>query len=214
DLCGRLFFHSNPICNIIVTVPENSELTHTIEWTPAEFLYGVENYRLMAVYGDDSANEIGYYQLEDLRVTYDIESYVRLRHARKEYVTNNYCYYIEAYENNEKIDNLSPAYAKSNIACTSHQPVVWIPNAFAPGSFVDKNKYFRPIVSFVDEYSYKMTIFDKNGLEVFSTSETTGVWDGKIKGTRAPAGIYVYRIAYSNSAGNDFEHTGILNLVY
>ena len=214
DPCKRLSGYSNVSCNIVVNVAGNPELSHTVNWTPAEFVSGVDYYNVLALFGESSAFLAGQSDFTELSYSHNIEYYVGLRHARKEYVPNNYCYYIEAFENSGAHSQPSLGFSRSNIACTSHQPVVWMPTAFAPGSFNEKNKFFGPVVSFVDFTSYKMTIFNRFGMEVYSTNETFGAWDGTIKGVRAPADTYIYRIEYSNGAGNDFEQTGFFNLLY
>lgn len=69
---------------------------------------------------------------------------------------------------------------------------MFIPNSFTPNDD-DKNDYFSP--SFQCEYSYfTLTIFDRWGNTVYSSTNINGKWDGKFKGNPCPDDVYVYKL--------------------
>ncbi len=214
DPCGKVSAYSAPCCNIVATTSGTRDLTHFIEWTSAEFISGVDVYSIKGVFGGAAPISVADSDFADLFFTNSISSYVSLRHARKEYVTNSYCYYVEAYENNELIPQPVYGYSKSNLACVKHTPIIYIPTAFAPSSFIEKNKVFRPVISFSEEFTYEMIIFDRWGLEVFSTNDTFEGWNGYVGDKRAPADIYMYRISFKNAGMQDHTETGYFVLRY
>jgi gliding motility-associated-like protein len=83
-----------------------------------------------------------------------------------------------------------------------------IPNAFTPTSD-GKNDAFRPVLNqlFTD---YKMTIFNRSGMPIFSTSNYNTGWDGKLKnGQPAAVGNYIYVITYAGIGNTKPQiHTG------
>lgn len=75
-----------------------------------------------------------------------------------------------------------------------------IPNSFTPNED-NRNDYFFPVVQ-CDYSYYNMTISDKWGNTVFSTSNPHGKWDGRFKGNLCPEEVYIYRIE-SMEKGSD-----------
>lgn len=77
---------------------------------------------------------------------------------------------------------------------------VFIPNSFTPNDD-DRNDYFWPI--FQCDYSYfSLTIMDRWGNTVYTSTNVNGKWDGKFKGNPCPDDVYVYRIE-AIQKGND-----------
>jgi len=77
---------------------------------------------------------------------------------------------------------------------------VFIPNSFTPNDD-DRNDYFWPI--FQCDYSYfSLTIMDRWGNTVYTSTNMNGKWDGKFKGNPCPDDVYVYRIE-AIQKGND-----------
>jgi gliding motility-associated-like protein len=69
---------------------------------------------------------------------------------------------------------------------------VYIPNSFTPNDD-DRNDLFSP--AFQCEYNYfSLTIFDRWGNTVYTSSNINGKWDGKFKGNPCPDDVYVYRL--------------------
>lgn len=69
---------------------------------------------------------------------------------------------------------------------------IYIPNSFTPNDD-DRNDLFSPV--FQCEYSYfMMTIFDRWGNTVYTSTNINGKWDGKFKSNPCPDDVYVYRL--------------------
>ncbi len=69
---------------------------------------------------------------------------------------------------------------------------VYIPNSFTPNDD-DRNDLFWPV--FQCDYSYfSLTIMDRWGNIVYTSTNINGKWDGKFKGNPCPDDVYVYRL--------------------
>ena len=89
----------------------------------------------------------------------------------------------------------------SNVTCVVHRPVVYIPNAFSPGSNVGVNQVFKPTLIYSDPHDYKMTIFNRWGAEIFSTNDPNTGWDGTDHGEPQTMGGYAYIIQFMSDDG-------------
>jgi gliding motility-associated-like protein len=77
---------------------------------------------------------------------------------------------------------------------------VYIPNSFTPNDD-DRNDLFSPV--FQCEYNYfSITIFDRWGNTVYTSTNMNAKWDGKFKGNPCPDDVYVYRLE-AIQKGND-----------
>ena len=115
-------------------------------------------------------------------------------------------YQVEAFEKN----TAGGVSSLSNIVTAVRQPIVMIPNAFAPKGI---NQVFRPKMRYVDNTKYQMLIFNKWGQQIFETSDLAIPWDGKQNGEYVPIGIYFYRLEYSSFSGEIFTKTGAVVVV-
>lgn len=69
---------------------------------------------------------------------------------------------------------------------------IYIPNSFTPNDD-DRNDLFAPV--FQCEYNYfLLTIFDRWGNTVYTSTNINGKWDGRFKNNPCPDDVYVYRI--------------------
>lgn len=103
--------------------------------------------------------------------------------------SGRFCYRIIAQEGNNQYG--FSEISISNEVCTAVDPIVYIPNAFTPEGL---NPVFRPVVSFIDIYSYELTILDRWGQRVFSTKDLNEGWDGthQLTGDLVESGTYSY----------------------
>ena len=80
---------------------------------------------------------------------------------------------------------------------------VWFPNVFTPETEI--NNRFGAITT-VEVTEFKLTIYNRRGQVLFSTTDPTASWDGTCNGVSQPQGTYVYhwymRDAY------DYRRTG------
>jgi len=88
---------------------------------------------------------------------------------------------------------------------------MFIPNSFSPNED-NRNDYFHPQCTC--EYSYfYLSISDRWGNSVYTSTNINGKWDGRFKGNLCPEDIYVYRIE-STEKGSDRKsvRTGKISL--
>lgn len=71
---------------------------------------------------------------------------------------------------------------------------VYIPNAFTPNND-GKNDFFKAQV-FGKATSFKLEVFDRGGQLVFQTTDPKLQWDGSIKGSILPTGVFVWICTY------------------
>ncbi|HNO06478.1 MAG TPA: gliding motility-associated C-terminal domain-containing protein, partial [Flavobacteriales bacterium] len=70
---------------------------------------------------------------------------------------------------------------------------LFVPDAFTPnGDGV--NDVFTPIVNGVLEEGYRFMVFDRWGLEIFSTERPGTGWNGELDGMEAPVDVYVWKV--------------------
>lgn len=75
-----------------------------------------------------------------------------------------------------------------------------IPNSFTPNED-NRNDYFFPVSTCDYSYFY-ITITDRWGNTVYSSSNLNGKWDGRFKGNLCPEDIYIYRIESTERGGD------------
>ena len=123
-----------------------------------------------------------------------------------------FCYYIEA------IEGVTTPYGPvvegsfSNISCVSQTPILFVPNTFTPNGD-EHNEVFLPVSFFVSEIGYSFVVYNRSGMEMFSTNDPTKGWDGTYIGNLVQNGNYVYHVQYINGVGDLTEKTDIITLV-
>lgn len=84
--------------------------------------------------------------------------------------------------------------ASDNVAITSVDCVILFPNAFTPNGD-GRNDYFKILNAF-NLTDYKLTIYNRWGQLVYSTSDFRQGWDGQLKGLPQDPGMFVYYSSY------------------
>lgn len=87
---------------------------------------------------------------------------------------------------------------------------LFIPNAFTPGEAT--NNVFKP-ESEKQISDFEMKIFSRGGMQVFSCKNINQGWNGYVKGSLAPSGVYVYIITYKDSKNKKHTQKGSLMLL-
>lgn len=85
-----------------------------------------------------------------------------------------------------------------------------IPNAFTPNED-GVNDVWK--VAYRSLLSFKCSIFDRYGNEIFSFSDPSQGWDGKYKGKIAKPGVYFYVIEALGADGKKYKKGGDINLI-
>ncbi|MDQ3046484.1 MAG: gliding motility-associated C-terminal domain-containing protein [Bacteroidota bacterium] len=118
-------------------------------------------------------------------------------------------YYIEALEGFGNTYGFSEN-SLSNIAEAYQDPIVFVPNAFKP---IGQNPIFIPVTTFVDFTEYEFSVFNRWGLQVFTTNMVDQGWDGMHKSSKCEMGVYVYLVRFKTSKGEYIEFKGSVTLL-
>lgn len=88
----------------------------------------------------------------------------------------------------------------------------YVPNAFTPNTD-GNNEVFLPKVH--DVANYEFAIYSRNGELIFYTNNPEQGWDGTVKGSPAPQGVYVWKINYAKigTPNEMLVKTGSLTLI-
>ena len=87
----------------------------------------------------------------------------------------------------------------------------FIPSAFTPNGD-GLNDLFYVKANF-EPRNFEMTIFNRGGDRVFQTRDMNIGWDGKMRGSTLPFGVYVYIISYKDKDGNELQKQGQILLI-
>lgn len=91
------------------------------------------------------------------------------------------------------------------------QTTLFVPNTFTPDGN-NLNNEFLPIVH--DVFSYKLSIFDRWGELLFTTTDIKEGWDGTYRGKNCKDGTYTYKIEYTDIQSREIiVKTGFVNLL-
>ena len=91
---------------------------------------------------------------------------------------------------------------------------LYIPNTFTPNGD-SNNDTFNPIATYEDIQRYELTIFDRWGKQLFSTSDSEEGWDGLHQNEEVPTGTYVWllKIKPDENNANYIEKMGHIHLL-
>ncbi|MCX6287342.1 MAG: gliding motility-associated C-terminal domain-containing protein, partial [Bacteroidetes bacterium] len=89
---------------------------------------------------------------------------------------------------------------------------VYFPGAFSPNGD-GLNDYFHPIGPALS--TFRLTIYDRWGQQVFTTNNQETGWDGTSKGSSCPVGVYSYIATYelSDTSGTSGKVHGTVTLL-
>jgi len=94
--------------------------------------------------------------------------------------------------------------------------ILWyIPNSFTPNED-GINDVWKPVGVTLDATNYKLTIFDRWGVQVFTTTDLDQGWNGSKSagGYYVDAGVYTYLIKVTSATTEEkFEFTGSVTVV-
>jgi gliding motility-associated-like protein len=184
--CGRPVGTSNISNNIVLHIFAQ-ESTIYLSWNAYKtWMVGVDHYDVYRNMALPDANKWTLIGSANGTTFSDLDTF-------GEYSKEGICYRVIAIEASG--DTLQfAASSLSNTVCHIDPPNVWVPNAFNPGSLVEKDKTFKPIILHIDLQQSDMTIYNAWGEEVYYTGDISIPWDGSYKGAQAPSGVYWYII--------------------
>ncbi len=121
-----------------------------------------------------------------------------------------FSYYIEATEGNGNTFGFNEI-SLSNTAEGYQDFKIFIPNAFFPDG--EHNTVFKPVTLYVNVTDYQFQVFNRMGLQVFSTENLTEGWDGTYNGRICEFGVFVYMIRFKSSRGEYIDLKGSVTLL-
>ena len=131
--------------------------------------------------------------------------------------TGKYYYRVEAVQGpilpsavNGYPNDLTPQVSNSNIAEALQDPLMFVPNAFAPDGI---NNTFGPKGQFFQFNKFEMTIYNRWGEQVYLTNDINKGWDGTVDEKDASTGSYVYMIRYLDGDGEEKRKKGSVTLI-
>lgn len=200
DSCQTNSAESNKAKTILLTVSSKENEYAILNWTPYE----------------DWAGGVSTYELERGG---DVTSFKTLLYLNNtSYLDNNFlpdsinytdqkqqCYHIIA---REKDGNQS--ISSSNVVCLPFVPQVWIPNAFSPNNDSLNDVFITKCISIK---SFQISIFNRWGEQVFTSSNIHEGWKGTFKNKPVEEGIYLYKINGYTENGDVIHYTGNVSLI-
>ena len=216
DSCGAYMSTSNEASTILlrikadpVTRVNRLEWTNVLGWKGGTFAYKI--YRFLD--GRPLRDPLTKFP-DTTRTTvfYDSLQLINENITAGNPSQGEYCYYIEAIENEPTFNGVLPALTYSNEVCVNQQPYLTVPNAFSPNGD-GNNETFRPVVIYFDLSSYEFSIMNRWGETIYKTNNVGASWDGSKNGQPVPQGVYVYTVRYKASTGQQFEKVGTVTLV-
>ena len=87
---------------------------------------------------------------------------------------------------------------------------VFIPNAFTPNED-GYNDIFIPVGYGIE--AIRLTVFDRWGVQIFTSYENNIGWDGSYKGKQCEQGVYTYKAEIKTMAGHTVQRVGHVTLL-
>lgn len=207
DSCNNVIMTSNTATTMLLTATIAPNLEVMLSWNDyGTWLGAVDEYKVYrAIDGAWDPVPIGTvsYTGNGGTFTDDVSPYFTS--------TGIFSYRVIAIEKNVNAFGFKDSSA-SNVARVFQYPKIYVPNAFTPnGDMV--NDIFMPVVGFFADGTYTLTVFDRTGTPVFSTTNPAEGWDGKKKNRPCPEGVYMYLIQCKASNGDDTKVSGTISLI-
>ena len=108
--------------------------------------------------------------------------------------TSDMEYVVTAKDANKCVDT-----AHISLKIIANNNAVYVPNAFTPNG--DGNNDIWGVNSINPLTAFNLRIYNRWGINVFTSNNQSLKWDGTIKNQKAPPGVYVWMLSYKNGAG-------------
>lgn len=202
--CGVPVKYSNLASNIVLR-GSYSENMIDLSWNSYRKWSGiVDSYILYADTGE------GYRQLA-ITSSADTLWSVSYSDIMHELSAKELCFMITAFEafNPHGLSGESSSFP----FCLSLPENIAVPNMFIPaGSNIKEiNRYFRPVLSFTPS-EYHLVVTDLRRRIVFESRDFHEKWDGRLKGSVLPEGVYLWILRIKTPSGNSVSKTGTVTL--
>ncbi|MBN1250881.1 MAG: gliding motility-associated C-terminal domain-containing protein [Bacteroidales bacterium] len=213
NTCNIKSKESNIAHNILLEAYANKDNSkiNILNWTKYKtWLGGVDNYKIYRSVDEADFQLIEQLSSNDTVYKDDVTEFVQPE-LNGNATKGHFCYYIEATEGSGNPYGIV-GISKSNISCAHQETVIYIPTAFNPYSAKDENRSFKPVISFVNDYS--LVVYNRWGEIVFKSNNSMESWDGSLNGQICKKGTYVYHLKYRTKNNELIEKSGQINLIY
>ncbi len=202
DECGLSFKQSKSVSPMQMTLKSTDATSNMLTWTPYS---GWEN-------------GVGFYEIYRYSQGETMPTQVATtsENTYVDYLEENLSssdrtfYFVRANESSQGIDNKIQT-ANSTYGYILHETKIFIPNAITP--LEQDNNIFKPQCHFIQQGSYRMSIFNRYGTLIFFTDDLNQGWDGRYKGEFCKQGVYIYVIEFVNSLGEKQTRKGTVALI-
>ncbi len=89
--------------------------------------------------------------------------------------------------------------------------IIYVPNAFSPNNDHVNDRFHVTVQGRLK--AFHISVYNRFGNMVYSTSDVNGSWDGTLKGSPAPAGVFVYVITGVSYDDKNIKQKGIVTLL-
>ncbi len=123
-------------------------------------------------------------------------------------------YYVRAVvTDTSNTDDESPCaeYTSTTYTITVGESRLEAPNFFTPDTTPGENDEWK--VAYESIVSYRCTIFDRWGVQLFHSTDPAKGWDGKRGGSYLPSGVYFYVIEAKGADGVVYKLGGDINIL-
>lgn len=194
DGCGRNELFTQRGSTLLPQLEEQGE-TMTLSWNPYDGWDGTTQY-VVTTY------DVDHHVLSTQNTTSTIVTLSSELQGPRHYRVSAYEGANSHYGRDDSLQSVTISYCP--------QTDIWIPNVFTPKE--NSNNLFRPYFSYVDPASYRLSVYNRQGLLVFDSTDPEDAWDGTSQGMEQPQGVYVYKVEYQ--ANNMKQHkVGTLLLI-
>lgn len=203
--CGTPIELSYSAQNIVLEVSSDDATTNHLSWNCPPG-YSAPSFTIFSIDDNGERTILDNVSL-DTEYTHSLSNII----ANSNHNTGKFCYQVLLSDlSSSQSDN---AVEYSNIVCVDREPVLFVPNAINPDADILDNRYFRPRSGFLN--NFKMSIYNKRGELLFTTTDPEQGWDGKNRsGKLYPPDAYVYVISFKTASGKTKQQSGFVNLVY
>lgn len=95
---------------------------------------------------------------------------------------------------------------------TDNESLIWVPNIILPNGDRDENRTFR-IKKKGNISEFEIRIFNRRGMQLFSSNDPAFVWNATYGGQQVPQGAYVWVIGYRDDTGKPHTEKGTITVV-
>ncbi len=209
DSCGHPSVSSNVSRTIYCKAQANSNFTNTVTWNDYESWLGTVDYYNIYRYIDGVFDPTPIATVPFTGSGYNM--YVDDVSAFSPSSIGLFSYVVQAEEGPGNFYLYTDS-SFSNLAEAPQLPLVYVPNAFTPNNN-GNNDIFIPSTGFVDVEDYQFRVFDRWGEQIFSTTDRTVGWDGKIGTNKCEAEVYVWSLTFKTATGQFIDMVGTVALI-